>query len=681
MNREPAITWRSIGVGLTGVLLLCGLSPYNDFIVNNTFLVGNFLPIGLLLFFLMVVLLVNAPLHAWAPRWAMNRRELIVAMSMTLVACGLPGAGLMRYLPSQIVGLWNEGAKNPEYAAMLDEMALPDWMFPTYAGQTTAERGFDPITQNYFSRVPGVDDSFAARFAAVPWRVWARPTVAWTFFSFVMLGSFLCIVWIVRHQWTENERLLFPLATVYASVIEPPESGRAFNRLFRMPSFWIVFGAVFCVHSMEALNYYLPAYFPPIPMRYDLGAIFSNEPWVYVTGDLKTATLYFCVIGICYFLPLQISLSVWLFFILFQITLMIAGTYRTELNGAMQADQFFGALIPYAGSVIWIGRSQWKLIGRQMIRGWREGEPRGRYAPYALAGWTLVLLFTLGVAFLMVAGASAVGAITCMAALLTLHLCVARIVAETGMPFLNFYGNLDRPWLYLIDSQGHGIRTTNKSYLLTQMSASIYSSDIRESPAVYMSHAYRLGDRPGWRRTLPFTLCLLAALVVGFFTAGTAKLYTQYSHDITLDARAEPPDNYGNRQNIAENTLRRSYVYGYQGGPRENHSRLGHLAIGGTVSLGLILGRLSSASFPLHPVGFLLAYTWPVSKIWFSMFVGWVVKLLLTRFGGIELYRKARGVFLGLILGDAFVAAFWLIVSLVLNAMGLPYKGMFFLPP
>lgn len=719
-NRKssPAISWRSVSVGLIGVLFLCGLSPYNDMIVNNTFLVGNFMPVGMLLFFLLVVMLVNAPLNRWKPAWALSTRELIVAMSMTLVSCGLPGAGVMRYLPPQLVGVWNEGAKNPEYVGLLDHLQLPGWMFPSYDAAGTVDRGADPITQNYFSRTPGADDSLRGRLSAVPWAAWARPTVVWTFFTFTLLGAFICLLLIVRRQWVENERLPFPLATIYLSIIDPPEPGRAFNNLFRKRSFWIAFGSVFFIHSFNALHHYHSAYFPEIPVTYDLHSIFAEEPWVYLAHDFKTASLFFCVVGICYFLPSQISLSVWFFFLVFQITLMIGGSYRAELTGPMKQDQFFGALIPYMLALVWIGRGHWMLVIRQMRRGWQAGESRGRYLPYAAAGWGLVLFFSLGVGFLLWAGASLVGAIVCMIGLLTLHLAVARIVAETGMPFVNFYGNLDRPWLYVLGSGG-GLRTTDKSYFLTQMTASIYSTDIRESPAVYASHALKLGDeiyashssedarRPlavrtppdparrepqadgqdqetdptAWRRTIPFLGCLVGALVVGFFVAGAAKLYTEYNYAVTLDAQARPPDDYGTVQNIQANTLRRSHDYTKPAGPTESHSRVGHLLIGGFVSFGLSLGRLKSASFPFHPVGYLLAYTWPVSKIWFSMFVGWLLKTLLVRVGGIELYRRSREFFIGLILGDATVAAFWLLVSLVLNAMGLPYKGMFFLPP
>jgi hypothetical protein len=76
-----------------------------------------------------------------------------------------------------------------------------------------------------------------------------------------------------------------------------------------------------------------------------------------------------------------------------------------------------------------------------------------------------------------------------------------------------------------------------------------------------------------------------------------------------------------------------------------------------------------------------MCYTWPMSKIWFSLLIGWFVKTAIVSYGGIPLYRRCREFFIGLILGDAFVAAFWLIVALVLNAMGTPYKTMYFLPP
>ena len=78
---------------LIGVVLICGLTPYNDFAVANTFVVGNFLPIGLVLILLVIVLLLNASLHRFVPRRAFREAELAVVTVMMLVACSLPSSG------------------------------------------------------------------------------------------------------------------------------------------------------------------------------------------------------------------------------------------------------------------------------------------------------------------------------------------------------------------------------------------------------------------------------------------------------------------------------------------------------------------------------------------------------------------------------------------------------------
>src|SRR2546423_11676083 len=105
-----AVNWRSIAVGLAGVIFISGLTPFNDFAVNNTNLIGSALPVGLLLFFLLLVLAVNAPLRRWFPRWALSEGELAVALGMGLVSCALPCVGLMRYLPGHLTGFWFQAA-------------------------------------------------------------------------------------------------------------------------------------------------------------------------------------------------------------------------------------------------------------------------------------------------------------------------------------------------------------------------------------------------------------------------------------------------------------------------------------------------------------------------------------------------------------------------------------------
>jgi hypothetical protein len=85
-------------------------------------------------------------------------------------------------------------------------------------------------------------------------------------------------------------------------------------------------------------------------------------------------------------------------------------------------------------------------------------------------------------------------------------------------------------------------------------------------------------------------------------------------------------------------------------------------------------------NWPLHPLGFLLAYSFPMQVLWFSIFIGWLVKVVLLRFGGSALLSRARAFFIGLIIGEAFAATFWLVVSLVMSALGMTYHKVVLFP-
>ena len=67
VHRSP-VNWRSVGLGLIGILLIAVFTCYNDYVVYNTTVIGSHLPTGLLGYFLVVILLINAPLWRWAPR-------------------------------------------------------------------------------------------------------------------------------------------------------------------------------------------------------------------------------------------------------------------------------------------------------------------------------------------------------------------------------------------------------------------------------------------------------------------------------------------------------------------------------------------------------------------------------------------------------------------------------------
>ena len=94
------------------------------------------------------------------------------------------------------------------------------------------------------------------------------------------------------------------------------------------------------------------------------------------------------------------------------------------------------------------------------------------------------------------------------------------------------------------------------------------------------------------------------------------------------------------------------------------------MAFGAAAIYLMMVARSRLLWFPLHPIGYLVALSPPIQRLWASIFLGWLAKVLITRFGGTESYRKAVPFFLGLILGDVTMMVFWLTLDYFQNRQG-----------
>ncbi len=65
-----------------------------------------------------------------------------------------------------------------------------------------------------------------------------------------------------------------------------------------------------------------------------------------------------------------------------------------------------------------------------------------------------------------------------------------------------------------------------------------------------------------------------------------------------------------------------------------------------------------------HPIGYAAAHTTRTQRwVWFAMLLGFLVKFLALKHGGVRTYRKLLPFFLGLILGDFFMGGFWGVIG------------------
>jgi hypothetical protein len=85
---------------------------------------------------------------------------------------------------------------------------------------------------------------------------------------------------------------------------------------------------------------------------------------------------------------------------------------------------------------------------------------------------------------------------------------------------------------------------------------------------------------------------------------------------------------------------------------------------GGAVVMSLLfVARQRLTWWPLHPIGYPVGMGWAMDRIWFSVFLAWVFKVSVLRFGGAAAYARSRPLFLGLALGQIVAGGMWLLID------------------
>ncbi len=69
--------------------------------------------------------------------------------------------------------------------------------------------------------------------------------------------------------------------------------------------------------------------------------------------------------------------------------------------------------------------------------------------------------------------------------------------------------------------------------------------------------------------------------------------------------------------------------------------------------------------WPFHPVGYLVSGSFGLFRLWLPIFLTWLIKTLILRYGGLDWYRKARPFFFGLIVGDCVIGSIWTLIAIV----------------
>ena len=675
------VTLRSVLLGLIGVIGMCGFAPYNDLVVKNSVLVGSFFPLAPLAV-LIILLAFNSILHRLRSRFVLRSPELAVVLVMMLVASAVPGFGLMRLLPGALSAFQRLPSVDTRVATLMRGMEMPHWMLPTLSDPSAdpTKQATDIVVSGFIQRVPE-DQARPATWIAIA-RAWAPPLLGWGVFFAFLFGAILCAAVILRAQWAEDERLPFPLAEVYVALLEPPEAGRSWNTLLSSWSLWIPAAAVFFVHLTGGLSLYTHGVVPAIPLQYNISGLFADPPLSAMAVAMKSTKIFFSVIGLCYFLQTSVSFSLWMATILFSLQAIGTTAMGAEYQPRMGYYQSLGAMLVLAALTLWTGRYRWLEVLRAMFgRFDRTNTPH--YLPPYVAGWGLTLCMAGCAAWLLMIGAGVVGTILILGFMAALYVVAARVVAETGLMNLMLAIDLGAFNQMVVGGIYGGIvgPAATRNYFWATFFNYFWVQGLREALPPFALNGLRVTDRVALDATPPrsgrlaglgIILVMALALLVAYASSAGGMLWTEYHHISSIDQNPETPIN-SFATVAAPESLAKGLTEGYSAaGPKDHEKQLliRFTTVGATVTLVLAVLRMRFAGWPLHPVVLLLAPAGPVQTIWLSLFIGWLAKTLIVRFGGSKLFQQSRPVFLGLILGEAGAAVFWLVINLCFALSG-----------
>jgi hypothetical protein len=483
---------------------------------------------------------------------------------------------------------------------------------------------------------------------------WAVPILVWSLFLFAMCWVTLCLSVIVRRQWVEGERLSFPLTYL---PIEMARGASGESPFWKSRAMWVGFAVAGIVESIDYINYFYPS-MPYLQIKpYHLEQLFTVPPYNNM-GMLVTA-FYPFVIGIAFLLSTEVSFSCWFFYLLTKVEFIVCN--MLGVGGAGSAgrhgvahppflgEQAIGAFAAFALFLLYRSR---KSMLAAVKSAWTDkgiadaSDPEAPLSPKAAVWGGLVGIAALSI-FAWVIGLPLWISIAFWVLYFLLLVVVTRIVAEAGAGWVN--GPSVSVHSSLIAS--FGSNAVGPQGLTTFGYLGWFDSEYRDTPMPHQLTAMKLAHEVHTPRK-QLLWGLIIAVVVGLIASWWTYLHIYYEYGAAT-AKVRPALQGVGIQSMKNIDNALNMVI------QPDPGALGAYAVGAAIMLALAVCRQQVVWFPFHPVGYALAGTMSMEYLWCPFFVGWIIKAVLLRYGGITAYKKALPFFLGLIMGDYIVPTVW----------------------
>ncbi|MBT5876528.1 MAG: hypothetical protein HOH43_24100, partial [Candidatus Latescibacteria bacterium] len=164
VGRAGHITLRSVLIGIALAIFISVWIPYNIWTLKSSAMDFEHLSAGVMIPFLFIVIIINGILRRTPSLEALNASELIVVLSIGLIASAVPASAFMGYFIAVISTPFYFASPENQWAEVFFQY-LPSWSVADNSGRQM---------QWFYEGLPGR--------AQMPWRTWVPPLFWWGLF-------------------------------------------------------------------------------------------------------------------------------------------------------------------------------------------------------------------------------------------------------------------------------------------------------------------------------------------------------------------------------------------------------------------------------------------------------------------------------------------------------------------
>ncbi len=617
-----------MGFGLLCCIAISLGESYGVLVVRGSAMAADYSTGAAVFLFFLITLLLN-PLVRLLTGSHLHSGELATVYIMMIVAAAIPSWGFVMNIIPFLGGLFYYATPENDWANVIHPH-VKTWMVAQ--DRTAIWKLFEG----------------AARGEPVPWGLWHKPMLAWAFFMVSLYFVTLCLLVILRKQWMENERLLFPLSVLPLELSQEQE-GHMLPALLRNYLTWVGFSLPFFINSINGLHSYFN-FFPSIQL---------NTPLRFLNNAIAL-NLYprFEVIGLSYLLSLDVSLGIWFFAFMAHIHTGAERVLGWSIGppqpysmpaSASVAHLAQGAMFFLVFSSLWAARQHIRDVLRKAFGRDPTLDDSAELMSYRTAVFGLLLGSLFAVVWLAQTGLGFGSALFYFLLCLVTFIGLTRIVSQAGLA----YGvSPVAPPVFMVTAIGPSILGPSG---LTALGMNFpWSADLRTFVMASTATGLKIAEvmRLESRRLF---WAIAATILVTLVSAAWVITTLAYKYGgINLGGWGFGGLTQLTGNWVAHNINNPQEIYGWH---------LAYTGIGGAVMAVLTYLKARFIAFPIHPIGLALGLTYPISQIWFSVLVAWLLKAIILKYGGAKAYRLLRPFFLGLVLGAFGSAGMWLVID------------------